>query len=149
MIFWTKFTQNRIFAVKIGKSKHHHLILHIQTSLGTEFQLKLTILIFWTKFVQKEYFRSKSEKNQYRHSILHIRISRGTRFQLKLTILNFRTKFAQKGYFRWKTEKVKSPFDWHIGISLQSRTKYSEQNGVIQENSTGKEKFGIWFFRVF
>ena len=31
-------------------------------SLGTKFQLKLTILIFWNKFIQKGYFRSKTEK---------------------------------------------------------------------------------------
>ena len=32
---------------------------------------------------------------------------------------------------------------------LQSRTKYLEQNGVIQENWTGKEKFGICFLHIF
>ena len=40
----------------------HHWILHIQISLGTKFQLKLTILIFWTIFAQKGYFQSLSEK---------------------------------------------------------------------------------------
>ena len=32
---------------------HHHIILHLQISLGTKFQLKMTILIFWVKFAQK------------------------------------------------------------------------------------------------
>ena len=31
-------------------------------SLGTTFQLKLTILIFWTKFVQRKHFWSKTKK---------------------------------------------------------------------------------------
>ena len=35
---------------------------NIRISLGTKFQLKLTILIFWTKFAQKGFFRSKTEK---------------------------------------------------------------------------------------
>ena len=33
------------------KSEHHHWILHIQISLGTKFQLKLTIFTIWTKKV--------------------------------------------------------------------------------------------------
>ena len=39
--------------VKNRKSEPYYLILHIQISLSTKFQLKLTILIFLTKFVQK------------------------------------------------------------------------------------------------
>ena len=66
-------------------------------SLGTKFQLHLTILIFWTKFYQKEYFRSKTGKSEHHHGMLHIRISVDTKFQLKLTILIFWTKFFQKG----------------------------------------------------
>ena len=30
-------------------------------------------------------------------------------------------------------------------MELQSRTKYLEQNGVVQQNWTGKEKFGMCF----
>ena len=47
---------------KNRKSDHHHLIQHIQISLATKFQLKMTILIFLTKFVQKGFFWSKIEK---------------------------------------------------------------------------------------
>ena len=38
-------------------------------------------------------------------------------------------------------------FDWVIPkhFNLQSQTKYLEQNGVIQQKRTGKEKFGIRF----
>ena len=52
----------RVFRVKNRKSEHHHWILLIRISLGTKFQLKLTILTFWTKFTQKGYFWSKTKK---------------------------------------------------------------------------------------
>ena len=47
---------------KRKKSEHHHWILHVQISVGTKFQLKVTILMFWTKFGQKGYFYSKTKK---------------------------------------------------------------------------------------
>ena len=56
------FGQNLQKRSKIEKSEHHHRILNIQNSLGTKFQLKLTILNFWTKLTQKGYFQSKKEK---------------------------------------------------------------------------------------
>ena len=52
----------KVFPVKNWKSEHHHSIPHIQISLGTKFQLKLTILIFLTRFAQKGFFWSKTEK---------------------------------------------------------------------------------------
>ena len=36
--------------------------MHLRISLGTKFQLKLTIVIFWTKFTQKGYFWQETEK---------------------------------------------------------------------------------------
>ena len=42
----------------MGKSEHHHSILHICFSLGTKYHLKLTVLTFLTKFAQKRYFYS-------------------------------------------------------------------------------------------
>ena len=50
----------RSIPVKNVKSEHHHLILHIRISLGTKFQLKLTILTFLIKFAQKGNFQSKT-----------------------------------------------------------------------------------------
>ena len=35
--------------------------MHIRISLGTKFQLRLTVLTFWVKFAQKGCFRSKTE----------------------------------------------------------------------------------------
>ena len=76
-----------------------------QISLGTKFQLKLTILIFWTKFAKKGIFGLKQESERH-HWILHIQIRLGTKFQIKLTTLMLWTKFAEKGIFQLKTEKV-------------------------------------------
>ena len=43
---------------------HQRQILHVRNSLGTKFQVKLTVLKFWSKITQKEHFRSKKqEKN--------------------------------------------------------------------------------------
>ena len=52
----------KVFPVESRKGRHHHGILHIWISLGTRFQLKLTILSFWTTFAQKRYFQSKTEQ---------------------------------------------------------------------------------------
>ena len=46
----------RVFPVKNGKSEHHHLILHIRISLGTKFQLKLTVLNFFDQICPKRVF---------------------------------------------------------------------------------------------
>ena len=51
------------------------------------------------------------------------------------------------------SKKLELQGDWaELGPKIcllgQSQTKYLEQNGVIQQNWTGKEKFGI-FLRVF
>ena len=125
-------------------------ILDIQTSVGTKFQLKLTIFIFGTKFTKSRYFRSKA-KSEHHHWILHIWIRLGTEFQHKLTILIFWTTFAQKGYFQSKTEKVNTITDFcktklvyvpHFSWNWQflfCRTK-SAQRGYFQSK---KEKVNI------
>ena len=47
--------------VRNTKIEQHYIPL-IQGSLGTKFQLKLTILIFLTRFTQKGFFWSKTKK---------------------------------------------------------------------------------------
>ena len=96
----------RVFPIENEKSEHSLLILHIQNTVGTKFQLKLIILTFQTKFAQKGHFWIENEKSEHRYWILHIWISVGTKFQLKLIILTFYIKFAKKRYFRSKTEKM-------------------------------------------
>ena len=61
-LFWTKFAPKKVFSVENGKSEHRHWILQNQISIGTKFQLILTILFFWTKFTRKGYFWSKMWK---------------------------------------------------------------------------------------
>ena len=82
-IFWTKSSQRCYFQSKMekvnitiefyifvfffvpnftsNKQKHNDWVLHIRISVGTKFQLKLTILDFWTNFNLKGYIRSKTE----------------------------------------------------------------------------------------
>ena len=79
-----------VFSVWNRKSEHHHWILHIRISLGTKFQLKLTILIFFFvclfvfyQICPKIEFPVKNRKIAYgRWSLLTIPWS-------LLTILNF------------------------------------------------------------
>ena len=79
------------------KNEYHRWILHIRISLGTKFQLKLTISPLYVP---------KNGKSEHHYCILHIRISIGTKFQLKLTVfILFLTNFAHKRYFWSKTEK--------------------------------------------
>ena len=54
--FFYQFYPRRVFPVENRKSEHHHWILHIWISLGTKFQLKLTILIFfWPIYLKREF----------------------------------------------------------------------------------------------
>ena len=74
---------------------HYHSIFHIQNSIDTKFQLKLTILNFWTKLTQ----------NENDHRILHIQISVGSTFQQ--TIFIFWNKFPQKRILPFENRKNK------------------------------------------
>ena len=65
--------------------------MHLRFSLGTKFQLKLTIVIFWTKFTQKEYFCRKTEK-----------------------VNNTIEFWNQKVYFQFKMEKGSITFEFCI-----------------------------------
>ena len=46
--FGPNLAKKRLFPAENRKGEQHLSVLHIQISLGTKFQLKLTILIFWT-----------------------------------------------------------------------------------------------------
>ena len=63
--FWfsEKISEKSILLVENTKNEHHYWILHIEISLSTNFQFKLTIAYFWTKFAKKgSYFQSKTDK---------------------------------------------------------------------------------------
>ena len=100
--FWAKLA-------KKSKIEHHDNILHIQISIGTKFDLKLTLLNFWTKLMQKEYFQSKKylrfiKSIKKYHQILNIQINLGSKFHLQQTILSFE-KFPKKRIFPVKNRK--------------------------------------------
>ena len=56
---------------KTEKSRHHHWISHVQISLGTKFQLELTILISLTRFAQKGIFSQKQKKSTWNSTYLN------------------------------------------------------------------------------
>ena len=92
------------------KNEYHYCISHIQISLITKFQLKLTFCFAGPNLPKKNIFGWK-QRNEHHHCIAHIQISLSTKFQLKLTILLFWARFTQKGYFQLKTEKVSTTFN--------------------------------------
>ena len=55
LIFWTKFTQKKLFLAQNRKSKHHPWILHTRIDLATKFQLKN----FGTKLAQNGFSGQK------------------------------------------------------------------------------------------
>ena len=110
--FGPNFPQNRYFWSK-QKTEPDHWILHVQISLGTKFQPKLTILIFWTRFAQKGY-SDKKKKSEDHHWILQTQISIGTKLQLKLAILIYLTKFARKVISCQKQKKGKITIEFCI-----------------------------------
>ena len=67
------------------KSEYLHWILYIRISLGTKFQLKLTILSFLTKFIQKGYFPSKKEKVNVITEFCIFKLTSVPNFRLKVT----------------------------------------------------------------
>ena len=96
-----------MFMVRNRKIEHHHCIPLIQISLGTKFQLKLTILIFLTTFTQKRFFWSKTEKvntTYFLHNSAYSNQS-SAEFQPKLTVFIW-IEFAQKDISSQNIEKV-------------------------------------------
>ena len=86
-------------------NEEDHWFLHIRISLGTKFQLKLTISNFWNKFAQREYFQSKVENLNTTIEFWIFELDYIANFILAIFI--FRTKFPQKGYF-WQKKWASS-----------------------------------------
>ena len=59
--FWDQIYQENVFPVEKGKSELYR-ILHIQISIGTKFQLKLTILNFGPNLHKKSISSPKQKK---------------------------------------------------------------------------------------
>ena len=62
--FYDQVCQERVFPVKNRKNEHPQWILLLINTLGTKFQLALSILIIWSKFSLKEYFEMKTEESR-------------------------------------------------------------------------------------
>ena len=87
-----KWTPLIFFLIDHIQIDHHHWILHIQSSLGSKFQRKLTILIFFfflTRFSQKGFF------NIF-YIILHIQISLARNFSSNWQFTFFRSSLPKK-----------------------------------------------------
>ena len=74
------------------KSERHYQILHIENTLGTKFQLKLTFLNFLIKLIQKGI---SDLKNENHHQILQIQLSLGFKFESQHTVLILEKQFSQ------------------------------------------------------
>ena len=105
LVFVSNFTL--IFMVKNRNIEHHHWIPLIQISLGTKFQLKLTILIFWLDLPEKGFLGLKKKKltPHIFYIILHIQISLLRNFSSNWQFLIL-DQIYTKRYFRSKTENV-------------------------------------------
>ena len=95
--------------------------MHSWISLGTKFQLKLTILIFWSKFARKGCFRSKTEISEYHHWLMRIWIGLVTEFHFKKQFW-----MPKKGISAQKQKKS----EFHYGIlhtRISLRTKFQRK----------------------
>ena len=96
--FLDQICPRKIFMVKNRKIEHHHWILLIQISLGTKFQLKLTILIFWPDLPKKGFSGLKQKKwtPHIFYIILHIQISLVQNFSRNWQFLFFGSNLHKK-----------------------------------------------------
>ena len=60
--FFRPHLPKKVFLVKNWESEYRHWIMHIQSSLGTKFLLKLTILIFFRPDLSKKGFSGLKQK---------------------------------------------------------------------------------------
>ena len=109
-----------VFPFLIRKREHHHWIAHILISLGTKFQLKLTILVFWTKICPKRVFLVKNRKSKHQHWIVNIRISQTDNSDFLDQIC------PKKGIFgaKWKkwTPPLNSPYSNQYRYQISTLT---------------------------
>ena len=98
--FLDEICPRKIFMVKNRKIEHHHWIPLIQISLGTKFQLKLTILIFWPDLPKKGFsgLKQKKWRPHIFYIILHIQISLLRNFSSNWRFLFFGSNLHKKVY---------------------------------------------------
>ena len=109
--------------VKNWKGEHHHWISHIEISLGTKFQLKLTIWLFWLDLPKKGFADPKQKKwtPHIFHIILHIQVSLKRNFSSNWQFWFFGSNLPKKVF---PVENRKSEHHdriLHIWISLGTK----------------------------
>ena len=106
--------------VKTRKTEHHHWVPLIQISLGTKFQLKLTILIFWPDLPKKGFsgLKQKKWRPHIFYIIPHIQISLVRNFSSNWQILFFGSNLQKKVFPVKKWKKCHHHWIPQIQISL-------------------------------
>ena len=122
-----------LFPVQSKTTENYPQIRYIWINLGTNFQLKETVLIFQSKFFAKSVFPVQGRTSEHYHWFQHIWISLGTNFSPKLTVLIFWTKYAQKGYSWFKTD-IKIITDFKQKAELFN-SSFANQCWLINNNS--------------
>ena len=84
---------------------------HTGINLGSEFQLKLTVVIFWTIFEQKVCFPSKIEKVKTTIEFCIFKLVLVPNFRWNWQFWPFFQKFVQKVCFPSKSGKVNTATD--------------------------------------
>ena len=122
MIFWTFFWSNKVISIKNKKGEFHYWILEIRISLGTKFQIKLTILSFGVNLTKK---RFSSPKQRKWASPLNSEYLNWSRYQISPQTDNF--GFLDIIYpkrvflIKKKKKKLTSPLNSNIQISLGTK----------------------------
>ena len=136
--------------VKNRKFQFHHWILHIRDSLGTKFQVKMTVLIFWTKFLPKKSVFVLNHKK----STPPLNAAYGNYSWHKTSAytnnFNFSDQTSWKRVFlieNWKNQH--HHWSLHIQISLQSILKYLRQTLLFMWNSALQQKFNFCIPKIF
>ena len=120
--------------VKNRKSEHHHWILHIQISLRTKLQLKLTIWLFWPDLPKKGFSSLKQKKwaPHIFYVILHIQISLVRNFSSNWQFWFFWPNLPKKVFpvKNWKSEHYHWVLHIHICIFVQKGFFWSKTKKV-------------------
>ena len=104
------------------RSKTEKGSIYIRNSLGTKFQLELTVFNFWTTLTQKGLiFKTKNMKITIQFYIFEL--VEVQNFNLNKQYWFFETNFTQKGYFRSKAEKNEN-HRWIFHIQIWISTEF-------------------------
>ena len=120
------------FRLKSEKNEHHYWILHIQISLSTNFQLKLTVAIFGPNLPKKgSYFQSKKDQIDTTIEFCIFELVFASNFALIKPFWNFGPNLPKEDIYVRKQKSEHHHWIPHIQISLGTKFQFNWQ---------------IWFF---